>query len=425
MRSAPENAWLAAICGPEEVPMATATSQQITAQATRRGALRGRLLVSFTIPVLLLGVGAIVLLELVAGSEGMVGLRLPVARAILAGFILLALLVAAALALQAGDRFTRPVAWLLRAIDAGQTRALSQLPPPSADWEMGMLCNRVRVLLRQNLSGAKAVEELETLREEIGAVLRVAGTTRLDASRWLHEDATHELTRQLLAYFQEQNTRALQCSEGIDRLQVILEQDWRDETQAVEQLVRRAERAFLQQTQLAVEMERVERLFQVTQREVEHGSELDGLLADLRLGIERWRDEVAGHLGAAGYRNPGAATDATAEEAPRNVGQRLRDWDAWVSESLRTLAETLNRSRAQREATARRVASGLERVADVVAGSGQEVGGLSQEVVQLQRAWGRLGERLRSLMARVDEAHNGDGVPATTREEESEGDAGR
>jgi len=405
--------------------MATATSQQVTAPATRRGALRGRLLLSFTIPVLLLGVGAIVLLELVAGGDDMAGLHPPVARAILGGFILLALLVAAALALQAGDRFTRPVAWLLRAIDAGQTRAFSQLPPPTADWEMGMLCSRVRVLLRQNLSGAKAVEELETLREEIGAVLQVAGTTHLDAGRWPKEDATHELTRQLLAYFQEQNARARQCSEGIDRLQVILEQDWRDETQAVEQLVRRAERAFLQQTQLAVEMERVERLFQISKRELEHGSELESLLADLRLGIERWRNEVAGHLEAAGYGQTGTGAEATVAEARRSAGQRLRDWDAWVSESLRILAETLNRSRAQRETTARRIAGGLERVADVVTGSGQEVGGLSQEVVQLQRAWGRLGERLRSLMARVDEAHNGDGVPATTREEEPEGDAGR
>ncbi len=409
--------------------MATATSQQIAAQAARRGALRGRLLLSFTIPVLLLGAGAIVLLELVAGDDGMAGMRLSVARAILAGFLLLALLVASALALQAGDRFTRPVAWLLRAIDAGQTRALSQLPPPAADWEMGMLCNRVRVLLRQNLSGAKAVEELETLREEIGAVLQAAVTVRPEASHWPREKATHELTRQLLAHFEEQRARARQCSEGVDRLQTILEQDWRDETQAVEQLVSRAERAFLQQTQLAIELERVERLLPVTKRELEHWSELEGLLADLRLGIERWRDEVAGHLAAAGYDRPGAGADARVAGARRSLGPRLSDWDAWVGESLKTLDETLNRSRAQREASARRVTGALERVAAVVAGSGQEVGGLSQEIVQLQRAWGRLGERLRSLMVRVDEAHNGNGVPATTREEGREegpdGDAGR
>ena len=35
----------------------------------------------------------------------------------------------------------------------------------------------------------------------------------------------------------------------------------------MEELVKRAERAFLQQTQLAVEMERAERLFQATRRD--------------------------------------------------------------------------------------------------------------------------------------------------------------
>jgi hypothetical protein len=405
--------------------MATATSRQIASQPARRGALRGRLLVSFMIPVLLLGAGAVVLLELVAAGGDLAGLPMSIARAILAGFILLALLVAAALALQAGDRLTRPVAWLLRAIDAGQVRVPSQSPPPVADWEMGMLCNRVRVLLRQNLSGAKAMEELEALREEIGNVLRAAEGGRLDPSRWPREGSTHELTRQLLAYFEGQSERVRQSTEGIDRLQVILEQDWRDETQAVEGLVRRAERAFLQQTQLAVEMERVERLFQATKRELDHWSELKGLVDDLRLGIERWRREVAGHLDAAGYEAVGGSPAPAAQDGRRDVDPRLRDWDAWVAESLRALAESLARSRAQRETTVRRIAGGLERVADVVAGSGQEVGGLSQEVAQLQRAWGRLGERLRSLMARVDEAHNGDGVPATTREEEPEGDAGR
>ena len=404
--------------------MATATSRQMPACAPRRGALRGRLLLNFAVPVLLLGAGAIVLLELVAPGAGPAGLSLVAARAILAGFILLALLVAAALALQTGDRFARPVAWMLRAIDAGQERTLSQPPPPAADWELEVLCNRVRVLLRQNLSGAKAMEELEALREEIGGVLRAASGRRLDAAHWPAEGATQELTRRLLAQFEDQRERVCESSEGIDRLQAILEQDWRAETQAVEELVKRAERAFLQQTQLAVEMERVERLFHLTQRGLEHGSELEVLATDLRLGIERWRAEVAGHLDAAGYRViPGLPAQDEAER--RDVSGRLRDWDAWVAASLQAIDELLGRTRAQRETTARRIATGLERVADVVAGSGQEVGGLSQEVMQLQRAWGRLGERLRSLMVRVDEAHNGDQQAVSAREEGPEGDAGR
>ncbi len=405
--------------------MATATSRQITRCAPRRGALRGRLLLCFAIPVLLLGVGAVVLFEVAAGGADLAGLPLALTRAILAGLILIALLASAALALQTGDRFARPVAWMLRAIDAGQERALSQQPPSTADWELGMLCERVRVLLRQNLSGAKAMEELEALREEIGAVLRAASDGHFEAGRWPREGATHALTRQLLAYFESRCERGRESSEGIDRLQAILEQDWRVETQAVEELVKRAERAFLQQTQLAVEMERLERLFQMIKRELDHGPELDALLADLRLGIERWRAEVAGHLAAAGYALP-RGSPAQAGAGQREVGDRLRDWDAWVGASLQEVGQAQGRARAQREIMVRRIAAGLERVTEVVTGSGQEVGGLSQEVMQLQRAWGRLGERLRSLMVRVEEAHNSDRPAAVAfDEEEPEGDAGR
>jgi hypothetical protein len=89
-------------------------------------------------------------------------------------------------------------------------------------------------------------------------VLRAASDGRLDAGRWPREGSTHELTRRLLAYFEGQCERVRESSEGVDRLQAILEQDWRTQTQAVEELVKRAERAFLQQTQLAVEMERLE-----------------------------------------------------------------------------------------------------------------------------------------------------------------------
>ena len=115
-----------------------------------RGHFRARLLLSFMVPVILLGLGAIVLLE---AQRGETGLSVGMARGIVAGFVLLAAIVAAALAIQTGDRLIQPVAWLLRAIDAGQIRSLSKLPPPVADWEMGVLCNRVRVLLRQILTG--------------------------------------------------------------------------------------------------------------------------------------------------------------------------------------------------------------------------------------------------------------------------------
>jgi hypothetical protein len=84
------------------------------------------------------------------------------------------------------------------------------------------------------------------------------------------------------------------------------------------------------------------------------------------------------------------------------VSGRLRDWDAWVTASLQEAGDAQGRT-AQREITLRRISGGFERVAEVVSvGAGGWVA-WSQEVMQLQRAWGRLGERLRSLMVRVEE----------------------
>ncbi len=402
--------------------MATALPRHLSRRAPRRGGFRGRLLISFMIPVLLLGVGAVVLLELVASDAGESGgMPIALARGILAGFILLALLTAAALGLQSGDRLTRPVAWLLRAIDAGQVRMLSQLPPPTADWEMDMLCNRVRVLLRQNLSGAKALEELEALRSEVGAVLTAARNGSVDLDQWPEEQATHELTLRLLAHFRAERSRAHTSADGVSRLQGVLEQDWRDETQAMEELVKRAERAFLQQTQLAVETERVERLLHASRRAGGPWEEIATLLNDLSLGIGKWRHEVEQHLEEAGYRGP----QESEADAARSLSQRLEDWDAWVRESVAILEETVNKERARYEGGLQRVTTGMDRVTEVVAESGHEVSALSQEVVAHQRAWARLGERLRSLMVRVAEAHNGSLPAVIPEQEESDSDAGR
>ena len=52
-----------------------------------------------------------------------------------------------------------------------------------------------------------------------------------------------------------------------------------------------------------------------------------------------------------------------------------------------------------------RLASGLEKLSGEVAQSSQEISALSREVAQLQQAWTRLGERLRTLMARAGELH--------------------
>ena len=395
-------------------------------RTSRPGGLRARLLLSFVIPVLFLGAGAGVLMEILCAGRGeLANLPIPVARGILAGFILLAILVAAALAIQAGDRFTRPVAWLLRAIDTGQVRLIGQLLPPAADWEMGALCSRVGVLLQQNLSGAKAMEELEALRSEIGSILDAAAGG-LEADRWPRERATHALTRRLLGFFQAREERVREAVEGIGRLQGVLEQDWREETLAIEEIVRRAERSFLQQTQVAVELERLERLIGPDPEEPSDWSEMEGLITDLHLGIERWRREIDDLL-----RMPADQVGvAASEEMPSgpdpadstSTAARLREWDAWVQESFKLLEASISKGREQEGDPTHRISSGLERVAGVVAGSSQEVSALSREVVQLQRAWNRLGERLRTLMVRVGEAHDGTQVLMVSGEEDAERD---
>jgi len=359
-----------------------AIARDIPIETPRRGGFRGRLLLYFMGPVLLLGVGAFVLLEFLyadAGAE--LALSSSLARGILLGMVLLGLSLAAALALQTGDRLTEPVARLLRAIDAGQVHLLSQLPDPEADWELSLLCDRVRVLLGQNLSGAKAVEELDALRREVEAVLDRADAGDLGPE----EESAHPLTQRLIEYFRSHQERCQEAAAGIHRLQGVVEQDWREETLAVEDIVRRAERAFLQQTQLAVELERLERLVGQGLGGGRLGSEVPALLKDLRLGIERWRHELA----------PGGS----------GVG-RMRQWEAWVDESLTMLEEAFTKATRGGGDAQERMAAGLEKVAAVVAESNQEVSALSRDIVHLQRAWNRLGERLRTLMVRVEEARD-------------------
>ncbi len=198
-------------------------------EPSRLVGLRTRLLLTFLIPVVLLGVGGFLLLTLPQGETALprpLSWASPVA--IFAALFALGLLLAAALGLQAGDRVSRPIAWLLRAIDAGQVRLLHQRPVQPADWEIDLLARRVQVLLKQNLSGAHAMEELEALRSEMRALLDAAGAGHLDAGAWPRTRATHLLTRRLLDFLRMREESVRDAAEGLARLQGLLEQDWRE-----------------------------------------------------------------------------------------------------------------------------------------------------------------------------------------------------
>jgi hypothetical protein len=223
----------------------------------RRGGLRTRLLLSFLVPLLLLAAGGFLILGLAPPS----GWLMPgEALVVFAGLVLLMLLLATGLALNLGDRVAGPVAWLLRMMEGGRPRLVRPDPPPASDWEIDALTGRVAVVLRQNLSGARAMEELETLRNEMGAILEAAAGDRFDPDAWPHGPTTHPLTRRLLDYFRQRRESLREAADGLARLQGLLEQDWREQTLAVDEIAKRSERSFLEQTEMALELERIDQL---------------------------------------------------------------------------------------------------------------------------------------------------------------------
>jgi hypothetical protein len=361
------------------------------------------LLISFLGPVLLLAVGGFLLLSGSGWMGSDTGGLLPGEVLVLfAGCVLLALLLAAGLALNLGDRIARPVAWLLRMMESGQLRLMSQAPPPVSDWEMDALTGRVQVLLKQNLSGARAMQELEALRSEIGAILDAAAAGQLDPCAWRREQATHPLSRRLLDYFRQRDDSSRDAADDLTRLQGLLEQDWREETHAVEEIARRSERCFLEQTEMALELERIEKQSRpagASGAAAGDATREDALqvLRDLRGSLERWRGELETALQA----GPDAA-------GRQDRQRRLREWDAWVDEGLGMAEGSLAQSGA---GNGGRLGPRLERASLAASKAGQEIGALSCEAAQLQRNWARLGERLRSLLARVGEVRQGPVAP--------------
>jgi hypothetical protein len=375
----------------------------------RRGGLRTRLLLSCLIPVLLLAAGGFLLLGVAPHS----GWLLPgEALIVFAGLVLLALLLATGLALNLGDRVAGPVAWLLRMMEGGQLRLVRPMSPPASDWEIDALTGRVAVLLRQNLSGARAMQELDTLRSEMGAILEAAAQDGFDPDAWRSGQTTHALTRRLLDYFRRRRESLREATDGLTRLQGLLEQDWREETQAVDEIAKRSERCFLEQTEMALELERIDKLARPVGVNGAAGSD-DGVqaLIDLRVSLRRWRRELDALF-------DGGGSDAP---ATMHLRRRLREWDAWVDESLSLLEGSL--AHAASGNGLGRLAPRLERAARGASKAGQEVGALSCEAAQLQRNWARLGERLRSLLARVGEVHEdaAGAAPSTDGGTESDG----
>jgi hypothetical protein len=357
----------------------------------RRGGLRTRLLLSFLAPLLLLAAGGFLVLGLAPRS----GWLMPgEALVVFAGLVLLMLLLATGLALNLGDRVAGPVAWLLRMMEGGRPRLVRPDPPPASDWEIDALTGRVAVVLRQNLSGARAMEELETLRNEMGAILEAAAGDRFDPDAWPHGPTTHPLTRRLLDYFRQRRESLREAADGLARLQGLLEQDWREQTLAVDEIAKRSERSFLEQTEMALELERIDKLARPAGANGTGAGEDTGqVLTDLRTSLRRWRRDLDALFDA-------GSGDAA---AAMHLRRRLREWDAWVDESLSLLEGSLTQAAGGNGLG--RLGPRLERAAHGASKAGQEIGALSCEAAQMQRNWARLGERLRSLLARVDEMH--------------------
>lgn len=369
-----------------------------------RGGLRARLLASFLLPVLLLGLGGLLLLGL-PGEP--IGPRTTLRDgAVFMGLLAVTVLLATGLAIHMGDRVARPVAWLLRLMDAGQIRLLSKGPTPAADWEIEDLSRRVQVLLLQNLAGAGAMEELDALRSEVTAVLDAAVVGKLDPQLWPRERATHPQTRRLLDFFRVRADSLRDATQGLARLEKLLEQDWRAETRTVREIAERSERCFLGQTEMALELERLERLVRPSPAELRARAEAAQTLADLRDSFARWRGEVEAALDGTGE-PAGASEDPAGAAERRRLAARVRAWSAWVEESLALLGTSWSSTGAVDDATQQRLSGGLEKVARSAADAGQQLGALSREAARLQQAWEPLGERLRSLLVRVAEVEAG------------------
>lgn len=101
----------------------------------------------------------------------------------------------------------------------------------------------------------------------------------------------------------------------------------------------------------------------------------------------------------------------------------MREWAAWVKESLELLETSVTGTAGGADPRRDRLDAGLGKVSGVLTASGREISALSREAAQLQRTWGRLGERLQTLMARLGEIEERARVMPVSDAKEAEGDA--
>ncbi len=352
--------------------------------------LRSRLFCSFLVPVFVFGLGAFILFEVILYREAQ-GAPLSPLRIylVLTGLLLLAVFLVALFALYTGDNIIRPVAWLLRTIDDGPPPSASKTSPPPADREIDAVCGRVQVLLRQNLSGAKAMRKLDALQNEIGAVLDAVDSNTLIPDKWPRDGSTQELTRRLLGSMLTKSAHQQESTAGVMQLQGLLEQDWREETLVVKEIARRTEQCFMLQTQILIELDNLEKivsdLSETGNSEIPTWREAADLVNDLQLGFGKWHEEVNSHLQETSIKRSG------------------RNWEAWIQESIGILSSLVLSAEPDDEAPHSRIAGKLDEVTGMISNWGREGGSLSQEAKQLLRAWNRLSERMRTLLVRVEE----------------------
>ncbi len=176
-------------------------------------------------------------------------------------------------------------------------------------------------------------------------------------------------------------------------------------------VVRRAEGCFGQQTQVAGGLERLERARSVAPPIPPKWRVTQTHFEDLRMGIEGWRREMLEVMDQAAAAIAGRRPDAVLPPAKPGKpswsvlpgGQRLQNWEEWVQESVDLLGASLAAAVEGGPGSSERTTADLEKVAAQVAGSSREVSALSREVAQMQVAWDRLGERLKTLMVRAGE----------------------
>ncbi|MCC7143827.1 MAG: hypothetical protein IT349_17145 [Candidatus Eisenbacteria bacterium] len=140
-----------------------------------KGSLRGLIVVLITLPTAIVGLIYFLFVEYVGwtgGEDSTLVLRLGGATVILLGLVL-----GITCGYLLSEKVIRPIRLLIRLADPLDTPPARSGFLHHLDWEIFDLYRRVKALVQQNRAGARAVQELEDLRQGIG-VLRHELTRR-------------------------------------------------------------------------------------------------------------------------------------------------------------------------------------------------------------------------------------------------------